>query len=959
MLDDKTHDGLDQKDTGFLREMGATIMDHLEMVRASAEQRTGSKMVAALGSFMEVTSDPWRKANHAADSTGFPYGTFSNPSQRPALQSTALSYTSLQGDGDVSTPKVSASESQRSMLDGDNNKMDISGISAATALVDPQVNLRGRTAQETVQRAAELVQTAVGADGVLFLDASVSGFGELVNNPMLNVDPDHVDATASSTEGSEGTQSDAEGSVKAAVESELTGEEACAVLGASYAASHSSQQRASSPPHGDASRKLLHSLLRRYKRGYIWHFSQDGEDSSASESYSSSGNYSNSSKSRKRRQPNDAAMGREIEQIIPGVRSLILLGLWDPTRDKWYAGCIVWSCSPMRVFSNEGEMNYLAAFCDVIMARIGRLEVELANKAKSDFISSISHELRSPLHGILGTVEMLQEQAMDSEITQMISQIEVCGRTLSDTVDHLLDFSKINSFATKQTRILTDPDRKHRRGFGTKMKKKDSLGGLISVDADVALDKITEEVIETGVYSYCCSKDERTLSARKITTVIDIDRSLGTYWNCRIAVGAWKRVCINLVNNALKYTAEGYVLASLRMIPPTNTQKRPCAQLTVTDSGHGMSKEYLENRLFLPFTQENDLSEGTGLGMSMVATIVRGLGGKVDIKSGKGVGTAVTVTIPLEMTRRIRRTLSGIAQQKFSTPRFSAVSMNFLGSPIEGDGAVAIGRSLQMTTLRKACSDLNILLPAPSWTFSPAADLAVITEADVSHLVQLLQDPPAAEDSEMASMFELLRSKPLIVICNDYMAVRRMKKSQLDGLTHCHVEYVAQPCGPERLATAVQTCLDYSTGGAVSSSNLDNSSPRRPDGPLRKASALASRNAISKSERQRDRLDRQTTILLASNSASENSAERDTPALAPPTLVDSQSEPKNEYPFPRLPIVPEIIQDLSTMAISSKSSPPKPERRSLNPSIDQSKPCLLLVDDNVRITPAMTESQQY
>ena len=106
----------------------------------------------------------------------------------------------------------------------------------------------------------------------------------------------------------------------------------------------------------------------------------------------------------------------------------------------------------------------------------------------------------------------------------------------------------------------------------------------MSLDADVFLDTTTEEVVEAAFYSFCWSKDQQTILDRKVLFVLDIDRSPETNWNCRIAIGAWKRICINLISNALKYTTEGYVHVSLRAVPLRH-KKRFNAVLTISDTG--------------------------------------------------------------------------------------------------------------------------------------------------------------------------------------------------------------------------------------------------------------------------------------------------------------------------------------------------------------------------------------
>ena len=164
-----------------------------------------------------------------------------------------------------------------------------------------------------------------------------------------------------------------------------------------------------------------------------------------------------------------------------------------------------------------------------------------ADNAKMDFISSISHELRSPLHGILGSVECLQEQLHDATNSGLISQVEVCARTLLDIVNHLLDFSKINNYARKQDRHMAEHRNRTRILDVTGTTSR--VGGKMTLDSDVSLDITTEEVVEAAFYSFCWSKEQQIILERNVAFVLDIDRSPEIDWRCRIATGGWKRIC--------------------------------------------------------------------------------------------------------------------------------------------------------------------------------------------------------------------------------------------------------------------------------------------------------------------------------------------------------------------------------------------------------------------------------
>lgn len=129
---------------------------------------------------------------------------------------------------------------------------------------------------------------------------------------------------------------------------------------------------------------------------------------------------------------------------------------------------------------------------------------------------------------------------------------------------------------------------------------------------------------------------------------IDIDPTV--VWDIRIQPGAVRRIVMNLFGNSLKFTQHGFVWISLRQleIPTQNaSEKSQKIILTVSDSGRGISEEYLRNQLFLPFQQESSLTPGTGLGLSLVRQVATTLGGHVTFTSQLGRGTTAQVTFPM------------------------------------------------------------------------------------------------------------------------------------------------------------------------------------------------------------------------------------------------------------------------------------------------------------------------
>lgn len=113
--------------------------------------------------------------------------------------------------------------------------------------------------------------------------------------------------------------------------------------------------------------------------------------------------------------------------------------------------------------------------------------------------------------------------------------------------------------------------------------------------------------------------------------------------------GAFRRIVMNLFGNALKYTRRGFIRVKLEtretpMTPDIGGAKSANATsivLTITDSGSGMSPEFMRTKLFTPFSQESPMNPGTGLGLSLVRSIVSMLNGNINIQSAVDVGTEV------------------------------------------------------------------------------------------------------------------------------------------------------------------------------------------------------------------------------------------------------------------------------------------------------------------------------
>ena len=258
---------------------------------------------------------------------------------------------------------------------------------------------------------------------------------------------------------------------------------------------------------------LLHNLLARYPRGKLWSFDQDGSLSSSEEEPFSP------IERTKKEDSGHSLQRKQLEAMLlqhhfPGVRQLIFSGLWDASSSRWFTGGFAWTTSRRQIFSRETELNFFMAFGNSVMAEVSRLASIAADRQKADFIGSISHEFRSPLvsesyvnsgrcaksvqHGILASAEFLADTEADAFQTSLVDTISSCGRTLLDTINHILDYSKINSFE-RNWRNVRKPGSRAKGGANRRLAGKE-VPPMMSIYATVDVAAITEEVVE-GVYA--------------------------------------------------------------------------------------------------------------------------------------------------------------------------------------------------------------------------------------------------------------------------------------------------------------------------------------------------------------------------------------------------------------------------------------------------------------------------
>lgn len=210
-------------------------------------------------------------------------------------------------------------------------------------------------------------------------------------------------------------------------------------------------------------------------------------------------------------------------------------------------------------------------------------------------------------------------------------------------------------------------------------------------------------------------------------------------------------------------------------------RRRPVAILTVSDTGIGMSRDFLENRLFRAFSQENELANGTGLGMSLVAKLVRGFNGRIKVQSAKGSGTTMTVSMPIDPQ------FDQSAQHIL--PASHGLAIGFLDPAHSNDIAVNARRKLQTAAVTSACCRLGTTVTEPK-----SASVNFVFEAE---LQKILIDPGYSE-----------LTAPIIVLCDSVMSAAHIRSSSTTKMRERRLEFIAQPFGPQQLATALGRCVE-------------------------------------------------------------------------------------------------------------------------------------------------------
>ncbi|RFU80987.1 histidine kinase [Trichoderma arundinaceum] len=932
------NDGYTQR----LRDISCAIMDHLESQRLKVLHRRDMRMNRGLGSFIEGKSTifSWQQASYAAtvvDGEGREDGP--DHRQRPLLQQQQQQQrdglvddlvpnlsptTTFSGTNGARMPGVedgsgeAFSEHNQRTFSVDSSEAVQSEFKAMATLTEDESSI------VILSKAANIIRESIEVGGCLFFEAPIQPYLP----PLQN------NATADGrTPLSETSSSDDDSDSDAMRRSKVV--PSCRLLGYSTSTASSINGRASDEPRIRITENFLSKLLRRYPRGQIFNFGADGElQSDASEdeqAFPSSEALGKSSPLptdesgiasvllRETRRMKSSPQQREAKALLKafaGARSVAFVPIWDPRKDRWYAGGFICTKDVARSFSIEQELSYVRALGMLAMSEILRFKDLRADKAKADALGSLSHELRSPLHGILLNAELLIDTKLDIFQGNVAHTIETCSRTLLDTVDHLLEYSRISHMSGRDDRTPSLASNGFDSGqFGKKSLLRDSH-----------LDHIVEEVVESvfagfnflhlsvkqlsdrqsgsinsdvnanhhadslqamdQLEPWMTNNGELRWSLGDVLIILSMDARCN--WAYCVDVGAVRRIVMNIFGNALKHTKRGTITVSLtqELARIRGRKKQRAVRFTVQDTGKGIGADFLKHGLFRPFSQEDPLSPGAGLGLSLVKQITSHLQGDVSIQSEVGVGTIASVTLPLE---QLPSSLGAVPLIPEEDKVFKEQVEDLKGLRVR----LLMTNSDWQKALADICREwlyMDIIPNTPDTTVTP--DLVLWSHMDLARL---------CED------YETFAKTPNVVVCSNALAAYRQSHAFKKAGSPAVFEFISQPAGPRKLARTLHSAY-MRWMGSSNSTAATNSAPmvaKRPKGPKRMPSSFSASN-VSRPTISRSSTTASRSVTPVWVDGCKSSTPPKSPSETPPKSVDEPLAPQEK---PGAPLIKFLLVD--------------------------------------------------
>ncbi len=275
-------------------------------------------------------------------------------------------------------------------------------------------------------------------------------------------------------------------------------------------------------------------------------------------------------------------------------------------------GQVVWLLGrAVPLLHRRGRISeYIGTTTDITDRVLAEQQAEEANRVKTEFLANMSHEIRTPISGIFGASELLSRQQLETGARSYVDVINSSADSLLMLIDSLLDFSKIEA-------------------------------GKLELDE---VDFVLRDTVEAAVHM---------LKARAVSKGIELSSQIDSDVPQRVHGDSMRlhQILVNLVSNAIKFTAEGSVrvLISSAESVGSSTDSTHTLLFEVVDTGIGIDAS-IQQELFRPFAQADSSTSrrygGSGLGLSICKRISELMGGEIRVASEPGKGSRFSVLLP-------------------------------------------------------------------------------------------------------------------------------------------------------------------------------------------------------------------------------------------------------------------------------------------------------------------------
>lgn len=298
-------------------------------------------------------------------------------------------------------------------------------------------------------------------------------------------------------------------------------------------------------------------------------------------------------------------------------------------------GSQIWISENTRAVKNEeGTLLYFEGSMEDITSRKeteeelkeAKIKSDLANRAKSEFLANMSHELRTPLNAIIGFSEIIKNQVFgpigQEAYHEYANDIHDSGKKLLEVINNILDVSRIEVGERQLNESLVDLQK---------------------------------------VIPMCLKLMDPKLETKKLKMVFDKDKVYPRLVGEELGI---KQMIMNLLSNAIKYSNQEGLITVICDIDENSKNLK----ISITDTGVGMDEDELTNAL-APFNSNQPMQagwngSGTGLGLTLVDSLIKLHGGRLELVSKKGIGTTATLVFPAK--RVAKQSNAGLSKEKTS-----------------------------------------------------------------------------------------------------------------------------------------------------------------------------------------------------------------------------------------------------------------------------------------------------